>query len=1052
MNKNKILFGLLNVFIILSVILSVNAMEFDCPNINDNPPTPYTCELIKVSIEYDADFINDFFIVNSHTILKDSPLYTWITDPSGMNINIEVLYPEAVSTTTSTATGNLTGTVTNSSGGYLAGVDIVIIGLSGKTATTDANGYYLISDANVGSHTVTFTLNGYDTIINSSIIITDGAATTLDNIMYIDTTPPTATGNLTGTITNSSGGALVGVTVDVGSLSTTTNANGEYTISDIGVGSYTVTFSKTNYTSIVNLSIPITDGGLTILDNIMNLDTTPTSGNTVTITLKKEGGQPMDQGVVVDFTFYDDQGVDKGTFTQQSTANGDITFSKPSGFDDGDYDIGFNISGYVVDPVKKVKIAISGNQLSPRSGENNIVIFKPTGWSGSECGGGLVIANPLDNGEIQLGENIILTMDQTKKEDFMDDCSLEFKKGQNQIISIDQDSEFSQQDGELYSFNTGAFNLVSGDIITMGILEKVFGQDVLLNTFTWTITDERGKLKGNIEFNGLGTFVLTEDKVTINLIKNNIVKITRQPFSTFLTATEDYEIEYIPGDYLLRVIVQGYEIEKEKTVTIVDQNVQPSPTVVDFLFEVADMNSCGSLLPTKNNNDYCKCSNDLACFKDDVCYLDGTVNKCKPDSQISECPVTGFGKNAPIEELDFSSNDLCRCGVNYCQTKVSNFELICYNDQSRSGSKICSDEKDKNDTEAYLDNPCEENTLAQDACFCGDNLIRCNEDQYCGVDSGQGSCTDIGASCTDLGLEKCGPDMSPGGTGENDKFRYECKNIPIQGGDFYEKRWTIVGDDDGDSIIDNPGQNCQQDEYCRPLAQSEHGSITVTECVNWEQVCEDKDYLMVIMKHVDGSSAIFNLVSNQISIDRRSDPECEFDPEMSFSQENNLIYYHNLPYGEYSITINKPPYKDIIKIGTVTQDGGVIEIVFEEEEIFGLNATEMSNLAVHINSLKNGIINKIESDLETLAKVTSPAILLTKTDLDSSGNQECAICPVNTGNIKVDVNINYGGTLSVGNDNVVNVIISIYDKTDLSKKVTKEQSYSEFEITDDMIK
>jgi len=75
------------------------------------------------------------------------------------------------------------------------------------------------------------------------------------------------TATLTGRITDPSGGALTGATVQVTNeetnalQSTVTNAQGQYTIPDLNVGTYTVTASKQGFQTSVHTGVTLTIGG-----------------------------------------------------------------------------------------------------------------------------------------------------------------------------------------------------------------------------------------------------------------------------------------------------------------------------------------------------------------------------------------------------------------------------------------------------------------------------------------------------------------------------------------------------------------------------------------------------------------------------------------------------------------------------------------------------------------------------------------------------------------------------------------------------------------------
>jgi secreted trypsin-like serine protease len=80
---------------------------------------------------------------------------------------------------------------------------------------------------------------------------------------YVTTTPP---GNysISGTITNSSGAGISGVTVSNGSASATTNSSGAYTLSGLGNATYTLTPSLSGYTfSPTSRSVTVSSANVT---------------------------------------------------------------------------------------------------------------------------------------------------------------------------------------------------------------------------------------------------------------------------------------------------------------------------------------------------------------------------------------------------------------------------------------------------------------------------------------------------------------------------------------------------------------------------------------------------------------------------------------------------------------------------------------------------------------------------------------------------------------------------------------------------------------------
>ena len=137
-------------------------------------------------------------------------------------------------------TYSISGTVTKA-GTPLEGVTITA---DGETTTTAADGTYSIGDLVAGTYTVTpsraeytFTETSEEVTVNE----TEGSASEVDFVGTQNTY------SISGTITNA-GTALESVQVTADSQSTTTTANGTYTIDDLIAGTYTVTPSLAEYT------------------------------------------------------------------------------------------------------------------------------------------------------------------------------------------------------------------------------------------------------------------------------------------------------------------------------------------------------------------------------------------------------------------------------------------------------------------------------------------------------------------------------------------------------------------------------------------------------------------------------------------------------------------------------------------------------------------------------------------------------------------------------------------------------------------------------------
>ena len=124
------------------------------------------------------------------------------------------------------------------------GVSAVSVRTGNILTQTDNNGMYLLSDLASGQYVVTFEKTGYETEQFATAIM--GRDVVLDCELKL--LPEESNKSISGRVTDSETGNPIGaVTVSVGTLSTTTNEEGLYTISGLKSGTYNLTFSKSEY-------------------------------------------------------------------------------------------------------------------------------------------------------------------------------------------------------------------------------------------------------------------------------------------------------------------------------------------------------------------------------------------------------------------------------------------------------------------------------------------------------------------------------------------------------------------------------------------------------------------------------------------------------------------------------------------------------------------------------------------------------------------------------------------------------------------------------------
>jgi len=138
--------------------------------------------------------------------------------------------------------GVLQGKVSNTGGAGVSGATVSISGgaLSlSFSATTNSSGSYTFGWVPVGTYAVTVTASGYGSGSTSTTINTGQTAT-------LNVSLSTGATSISGRVTSASDGhALAGATVSTGSVTTTTDSNGNYAFNSIAAGPYTLTASST---------------------------------------------------------------------------------------------------------------------------------------------------------------------------------------------------------------------------------------------------------------------------------------------------------------------------------------------------------------------------------------------------------------------------------------------------------------------------------------------------------------------------------------------------------------------------------------------------------------------------------------------------------------------------------------------------------------------------------------------------------------------------------------------------------------------------------------
>ncbi len=143
--------------------------------------------------------------------------------------------------------GSISGTILDSSSGLaLSGVSVHLVGQDeNRTIFTDNSGRFLLNGLSNGKYTIDFSKNDFTSLQTQIDFNTNNID--LGDVL-LDTSSASTTTAIKGIVKDSSTQLpIANVTVTVGTTTVTTNADGEYYISDIAAGTVTIKFEADGY-------------------------------------------------------------------------------------------------------------------------------------------------------------------------------------------------------------------------------------------------------------------------------------------------------------------------------------------------------------------------------------------------------------------------------------------------------------------------------------------------------------------------------------------------------------------------------------------------------------------------------------------------------------------------------------------------------------------------------------------------------------------------------------------------------------------------------------
>lgn len=161
-----------------------------------------------------------------------------------------------VNFTWGTTTG-MSGYVRTTGGTPVAGARIVG-GNGAYVSTSGADGSYTLPGMAAGTFSFKCTKPNY-TVHTKSATVTNGATASVD----FTVNPLASTGTINGYVRNSSGVGVsgAGVATNTGGYSTTTAADGYFSMANVAIGTYNVTASKAGYASDTETGVVVSAGG-----------------------------------------------------------------------------------------------------------------------------------------------------------------------------------------------------------------------------------------------------------------------------------------------------------------------------------------------------------------------------------------------------------------------------------------------------------------------------------------------------------------------------------------------------------------------------------------------------------------------------------------------------------------------------------------------------------------------------------------------------------------------------------------------------------------------
>ncbi len=436
--------------------------------------------------------------------------------------------------------GRVFGTITDNNGNAVEGATVNLIGNSTFNALSDAEGKFDITSVSYGSYQLSAIKSGFTQTGTTEITITQNSPEIQTNYNALVQNNSIIQGVVKDDAGNPVGGAVITIQGNLGAGNAETNNSGNYIITSLAAGNYTVSASKENYSSASsNVSV----------DGTLQVDLTLVK-NKAKITGKvtdQLGGSLVFLPAVIAISSLGD------TYNTIANTSGEFEFDEVA--DNLDYTIFTNIyrEGYINDTTA-VSIPLGTTSVGP-------VELTVT------------INNSLINGNTGIGDATITFLDKATNQSKL----LTTTSSGNYEIKFIPVGDYKITPSKLgYTFSP------SSKDVTVGISDST--------TIDFSATSNTG----NIIITAKESDNTPVSQVNISVISNDTTKI----FNSTTNAEGIAEFNNIPADsYIISASKDGYTSNPPNTTKTLTANQTIN---VDFLMSKNSANLSGKVLRRDN--------------------------------------------------------------------------------------------------------------------------------------------------------------------------------------------------------------------------------------------------------------------------------------------------------------------------------------------------------------------------------------------------------------------------------------------------------------------